>query len=90
MSYIQAKSDYNYLRVKYGGHGPYDFCGQFCNTDLFESLLEEPTKKKAEEIFSKMIIYFFQVGAECEGQRNNLDLSDKKTKVIFDRYSGKT
>lgn len=87
MSYKQAKEDYEYL-CSILEKGPHDFCGSFCNTESFFDLLNDPSKRKAEEIYSDLINYFFDAGEEFEScqKRVTLDLKDKKTNWIYKKY----
>ena len=71
ITYDQAKKDYLYLESIDGVN---DFCGGFCNTELFLELLASPTKNNARIMYMDLIDYCLYKGFEIN--KENLITSD--------------
>lgn len=41
-----------------------DYCGAWCNNDVLNDMLENPTKKKAMHYYSTLIDRFFNTGVD--------------------------
>lgn len=56
----QLKQDLQYIKDTYGE--VYDYCGGWCNCDLFEQLLNSPNQKIAKKILITKLRYYFDAG----------------------------
>ena len=79
MVYKDILKDVKYLVNIYGEID--DFCGGFCNCEIFYKLLENPDTKTATEIQIKRIECI--IGKLTEEQKEN----DKKIQSIIKKYS---
>ena len=81
-TYDQAKKDYMYLASIDDAD---DFCGAFCNTELFLELLANPTKNKAKKLYMDLIEHYLYSGFELN--KMNLIASDDPVIMgIRERY----
>jgi hypothetical protein len=65
VKYNNIKKDYKYIENIYGP--PDDFCGSYCGSSKpsrFMDLLEEPTYKKAIELYKELLCAYRDKGTE--------------------------
>ncbi len=68
--YKQKKEDYHTLKELCGGADVSDYCGAWCNNDMMTSMLENPTKKNAMQMYSSLISAYLQNGCEASSGAN--------------------
>jgi hypothetical protein len=72
----------------YEEEDPDDFCGGFCNNDMYDLLLMNPTKKNALSQLEMLIAYYFNRGF-CNSNGFDLrpvDIKDHEIYEIGKRY----
>lgn len=84
----QAREDLKYLKGNYGS--AVDFCGTFCTTNKFESILFGHCTVK--ETIISYIKYYFNNGidtGECNKPYSNIkpNIKDKRVQRIIKRYN---
>ncbi|MBE8232781.1 MAG: hypothetical protein HAW67_03530 [Endozoicomonadaceae bacterium] len=63
--HAQAHKDYLKLKSLYGD--VYDFCGGWCNNDVMDDLLEDPSPKNALKHLKTLIRNYFENNFESKG-----------------------
>src|SRR5690606_6172713 len=87
--YKQARKDFDWLVENYGV--TYDLTGGYVEGDKFMFLLQNPTKKKAFELYVDLIQYGFQHGEvyRYEAGFSGIDVhidDDPKVGEIYNRW----
>ncbi|WCK57079.1 hypothetical protein PP175_28230 (plasmid) [Aneurinibacillus sp. Ricciae_BoGa-3] len=82
--YHQIRKDVSYIEKTYGQ--VYDFCGAWCNNQMFQKLLDSPNLKTAVNLYKDMIYYYFSIGYEGAGTPRKLPENDKKLRKIKERW----
>lgn len=83
----QKQADYMRLKELVGSDVS-DYCGSWCNNDVLEDMLRNPTKKNAIFYYSSLIDRYFEVGSEDDPSNNiasKIDTCDAEVYEILKR-----
>ena len=83
----QKQDDYMRLKALVGSDIS-DYCGSWCNNDVLDDMLKNPTKKNAIFYYSSLITRYFEVGCEDNPANNGaseIDLCDSEIYEILKR-----
>jgi hypothetical protein len=83
--YEQKKADYKRLKELCEGNYTYDFCGAWCNNDVLDSLMENPTKKNAMQHYSSLITRYFRSGFDNGYETKEIDVHHPEVYEILQR-----
>lgn len=90
--YKEVKADYFRLKEICGGNEIPDYCGAWCNNDMMDSLLDDPTKSNAATMFSSLITTYLESGYEAgitiDGV-TKIDIMDSEVYAILVRNGDK-
>lgn len=82
--YKQLYNDLEYILNEYGE--VYDFCGSWCNSDLFRQLLKKPNTKTAFTILITKVKQYFE-GSYGHSFYDKLPINDdKKLQKIKEKW----
>ena len=79
--HAQAHKDYKKLQSMYGDIN--DFCGAWCNNDVMDLLLKNPTYKEATKHLEGLIAHYFGNNLESAGE---IDVMHPDVYEIGKRY----
>ncbi len=91
ITYRMARSDYSYMSKNYGDVD--EFCGDFCNTDNYIKLLENPCEETARLHYIDLLEYYFSsttcIKCPHSSDRIRLEISDNDNRAnrIKKRYT---
>lgn len=83
MKYEEVKADYYRLKELVGAEVS-DFCGAWCNCDVLDDMLNNPTKRKACFYFERLIDRYFEIGSESRNYDNVADKVDLSNPEIYE------
>ena len=84
--YEEKKRDYKRLKELCDHEHVYDFCGAWCNNDVLDSMMENPTKKNAGQHYSSLITRYFETGFGQNPYDNKPDLLKDPIRLALERF----
>lgn len=86
MSYKKVRADYEKLKSLCNNSDVNDYCGAWCNNDVLEDMLQNPSKKTAEKHYTSLIHRYFESGFGEDPFTDMPDLLDHEVYEIAKEY----